>query len=281
VLRNAVVNATLATSIANSQPWHFHLSEGQIDVFADWARQLPNLDPVGRHLTMSVGCAVFNARVVLAHAGLPVRVSLTPDPSHTDLMVRIETREDAAVEPIGHLFPNIEARRPAGDDFVAEAFPEHLRPALTAAAATEGTGLTWVDSADHMAQLDQFARRAAQIQTISRGGSPDIDLKHAMAEYWTAMTDAPIGSVAILSVTEDDPAGWIRAGAALQRLLLEVTEAGFVALPQGGPIEVPAQRTEVRALLDLDSQPVLALVIGTGSGKQTLRRRLVEVLTES
>jgi hypothetical protein len=279
LLRKAAVQAAHAASVANSQPWHFELSDDRLDIFADWSRQLPGLDPVARHLTMSVGCTVFNARCSLACNEQGVDVSLLPDPTRTDLMARIEVRPERPVEPIGHLAIEIERRLPAADDFVATEVPEHTRVALVEAAAAEGALVTWIDSPEKMSLLDDLARQAAEIHQIERG-IPGVDLQHALDQYWTAMNDAPVGGVLVLSVEDDTKAGWLAAGQATQRVLLELTALGYLVLPQAGPIEVPYQRAAVRRMLNIDAQPVLALVIGRGTSRPTWRRRLVEVLVE-
>ncbi len=65
-LRRAAIRATRAPSVHNTQPWRFVVRDGGLDVVADWSRRLTVLDPRGRQLLMSCGCAVFNARVALA-----------------------------------------------------------------------------------------------------------------------------------------------------------------------------------------------------------------------
>jgi hypothetical protein len=280
VLRKAVVKAAHAASVANSQPWHFELDDNRIDIFADWSRQLPNFDPSGRQLAMSVGCAIFNARASLAAEGKGATVALVPDPLRSDLFASIETRPGAPVETIGNLVAEVERRMPASSDFVASEVPEFVRPIISACGEAEGAAITWVESAEQMTLLDELARQAAQIQQIERGNASQTSTPFPYKDSWTAMTDAPVGSVFVLSVEDDTKTGWLRAGQALQRALLELTAQGFLALPQAGPIEVPFQRSAVRRLLELDGQPVLALVAGTGSSRPTLRRRLVEVLTE-
>src|SRR6476659_2579392 len=84
--RRAVVRATLAPSIHNTQPWRFVLRPGVLDVYADRSRQLLVLDPTGRQLHLSVGCAVFNARVSLAASGVSPAVRRLPDPAPPTLL---------------------------------------------------------------------------------------------------------------------------------------------------------------------------------------------------
>ncbi|HEY3737045.1 MAG TPA: nitroreductase family protein [Jatrophihabitans sp.] len=279
-LRRAAILAAQAASIANSQPWHFDLYDGRIDVLVERSRQLPVYDPVGRQLSSSVGCAVFNARVALAAGGHGARVMLAPDPSRPELMARIESSPTAPLEPIGYLHDQIERRAPAGDDFALRVLPPHLRPVIDNAAAAEGARTVWVKSLEQLMLLAQVTKQAATIQETELGGLTDAPFFHELSTYWTPMETAPVGSVLILCSKDDTVPSWLRAGQALQRVLLELTAEGFFGVPQGGPMEVPLKRAAVRRLLDLKDEPVLALLIGTGTPRPPRRRHLVDVLTE-
>ena len=68
-LRRAAVRATLAPSVHNTQPWRIVIGPGTLTFHADTSRQLRLLDPTGRQLIISCGCALLNARVSLAADG--------------------------------------------------------------------------------------------------------------------------------------------------------------------------------------------------------------------
>jgi nitroreductase len=88
-LRDAVARAILAPSVHNTQPWHFVLRDDALELRADWSRKLDALDPTGRQLIISCGCALFNARVGLAAAGYEAIVERFPDHADPDLLARI------------------------------------------------------------------------------------------------------------------------------------------------------------------------------------------------
>ena len=90
-----MVRATLAPSVHNTQPWRFVLRPGVLDVYADRSRQLLVLDPTGRQLHLSIGCAAFNARVSLAASGTSPAVRRLPDPAQPMLLASIDVGDEA------------------------------------------------------------------------------------------------------------------------------------------------------------------------------------------
>ena len=61
--------ARLAPSKHNTQPWRFAIVEEGVEIYADYTRRLPHVDPDHRELLMSVGAAIMNLRVAAAHFG--------------------------------------------------------------------------------------------------------------------------------------------------------------------------------------------------------------------
>src|SRR5437764_14995268 len=69
LLHRAAMRAMRAPSIHNTQPWRFVLTQDALEIHADRTRRLKVLDPRGRQLRISLGCALFHARVAIAPAG--------------------------------------------------------------------------------------------------------------------------------------------------------------------------------------------------------------------
>jgi len=82
-------------------------------------------------------------------------------------------------------------------------------------------------------------------------------------------------------VTDGDAADdWLRAGQALNRLLLRAATRWVFASLQSQPIETPRYRDRVRDLLDLQGQPQLLLQFGrSNTALATPRRRQAEYRT--
>ena len=111
-MRTAVIRATMAPSVHSTQPWRFVTARGSLELYADRTRRLTVLDPRGRQLLISCGCALFNARVALAAAGYDAKVERFPDPTRMALLARITLPAEAdECVPIRDLDSAIEQRR--------------------------------------------------------------------------------------------------------------------------------------------------------------------------
>jgi len=72
--------------VHNTQPWRLAVGPGSLELRSDPDRRLQVLDPHGRQLLLSCGCALFNARVALAEAGYAPDVRRFPDPTDPSLL---------------------------------------------------------------------------------------------------------------------------------------------------------------------------------------------------
>jgi hypothetical protein len=98
-MRRAAVAATLAHSTQDTEPWRIVVRADACEFYEDPARWLPAQDPVGRSLTLSIGCALLNARSSLDADGVPYRVLLIPDPSHPHHLATLTTEGTVSPGP--------------------------------------------------------------------------------------------------------------------------------------------------------------------------------------
>jgi hypothetical protein len=91
--------AVLAANGHNTQPWLFVIERDRIDVFADARRGEGALDPLGRELHLSLGCALENLVLAGPAHGREARVTLVPDPAnptHTAQVTLTSTAREAS-----------------------------------------------------------------------------------------------------------------------------------------------------------------------------------------
>jgi hypothetical protein len=317
VLRRAAVRAMRAPSVHNTQPWRMHIAENQLLLFTDRARQLKVLDPTSRQLTISCGCALFNARAAIAAQGLGADVTRFPDPTQPDLVARISVIEsperDAAT--LAFLDTSIDVRQTNRRRFLDDHVPAEVLDTLERAARREGGTLYIVRGEDErlaVARLSQKAdsienlnpayraelrswttddpRRSDGVQALavphvdgdSQDEVPIRDFDTRGMGWLPSRTASSRNQCLTLICTDGDAAeDWVRAGEALERVLLEITRQGFAASPLTQVTEVPSGRAELRRQLNLQDNPHVLLRIGRAPLTPATRRRAIaDVLTE-
>jgi len=284
----------------------------------DDARHLEVIDPLRRQLTMSCGCALYNARIAVRANGFREDVALFPDPARPELLAvlrlglpRGATPEDQALlTAIGHRRTN---RRPFFDRPVSQEVSDEL----VRLARTERTRLVRLDpdakrliaglvaEADRR-QFDSAAFRAELGRWLVPTGSLRKDgIRFAEKEYGSALPftvarrlrtldlgesfgelerelvrGSPV--VAVLATDDDDPIDWLDCGQALQAVLLRATELGLSAAFLNQVLELDELRDEVALICELDDQPQMILRLGYAEPVEHAapRRDLGDVLTE-
>ena len=116
--RELIRYATLAANGHNAQAWQFAIRENAIDIYPDYSRRLPVVDPDDRELWISLGCALENllisaratgyaAEVVYPDSEEVVQVHLSADraqenPLFDAIPLRQNTRSEYTGQPIEH-----------------------------------------------------------------------------------------------------------------------------------------------------------------------------------
>jgi nitroreductase len=307
-VRRAAVRATLAPSIHNSQPWRFLLSGTSLEVHADWSRRLRVLDPRGRQLLISCGCAVFNARVALAAAGYEATVERWPEPTRPNLAARLTLLEQpTGAKPLGSLDSLIESRHTNRRRFTDDPVPTDVVDALTAIARADGAQLFPIVRDEHRQAIARLSQQADNLENIDPAyraelrawtsddparldGVPavavphvdgsahdDVSLRdfdtHGHGALPTETYSSAQQCLLLLGTVQDTPAAWLRAGEALEHMLLEITRRGYVASPFTSLIEVAATNAALRDELELTMHPHILLRVGHAPITPASRRR--------
>ncbi|MFF1567938.1 Acg family FMN-binding oxidoreductase [Streptomyces sp. NPDC058293] len=283
-------------------------------------RTLPYSDAEHRALHLGCGAALFNLLVAAAHAGWTATVGLLPDPGAPWHLADValdeaEAEAEGADRDLADLYRAIRRRHTSRFPFSDEQIPEPIIDGLRSAALLEGCQLitpsAWhadvVMELVHDAELLEAANEAvrAEIATWTRTAradegpaadgipadalgprqygvsSPVRDFDPSRREPDRAVAvfeEHP--QIALLGTVQDTPADWLRAGQAMQRVLLQATLGGLATSLMSQPLEWPELRSSVRDPSSAIGFVHMVFRLGYGpQGAATPRRPVTEVLS--
>ncbi|MCE4946706.1 MULTISPECIES: Acg family FMN-binding oxidoreductase [Streptomyces] len=312
-----VAEATTAPSMHNAQPWHFDYARASRTLLlsADLDRAMPLADPTTRGLHLGCGAALLTLRAAAAHAGHRTVTTLLPAPHSPTILasVRLDVPHEPLDAGLSALQPAIAVRHTSRFPFTERRIPDVLRAALVEAAAREGAQLAFLTTPHREAVLDlvlhaegydrmddgreveqrRWTRDASDTDTADgipedafgpakRGGAaPMRDFagrRTVPGRAYAEFEKRP--QLASLSTTHDGPADWLRAGQALQRVLLLATRQGLVSSFATQALEWPDLRWLLRDPRSGTGCVQMILRLGYGpDGPRTPRRPVDEVLT--
>ncbi|APU38581.1 Acg family FMN-binding oxidoreductase [Streptomyces sp. TN58] len=212
------------------------------------------------------------------------------------------------------LYAALRRRHTCRFPFSDEPVPDALWDGLRSAARREGCRLTlpgdWhletvlglVRDAEHREDADPLARAETSAWTSSApdpadtrgdgvpaaafgprssaGTAPvrDFDRDHRVADRgWAAFEKRP--QLALLGTSNDTRADWLRAGQALERVLLQATTDGLATSMTSQPLEWSELRWAARDPLEAMGHVQMVLRVGYGPlGPETPRRPVADVL---
>jgi hypothetical protein len=223
------------------------------------------------------------------------------------------------VEPVragrdeSRLYPEIWRRHTSRLPFTDEPVPDAVREALRSAAAYQGAQLIFpdpwhtaeavdlVEDAEYLERTDPRVRNETSAWTrCTEGGTPldgipdrafgprKWDGRAPVRDFAGGRAVAGRGSatfeenpqLALLGTTDDSPADWLRAGQALERVLLEATHHGLATSLTSHPLEWPELRWAVRDPLSVTGQVHMVLRLGFGATAPGTPRRPVEEILD-
>lgn len=301
LLRRAAERAMRAPSIHNSQPWRFALTGDRLEIHADKSRQLRVLDPRGRQLAISCGCALFNARVAIAACGYDPIVHRFPDPERPHIVARISIGDTAYWPGSRALEKAIDHRRTNRRAFADDPVPDWLITELELAAGADDSLLFPVTHPAHreaVARLSALADKleladpaylreiaswttddprrpdgvqAASVPYVGALSGPNdplpiraFDARGGLGFGWLPANSSsgPEQCLLLLCSHDDEPRGWLRTGEALEHIWLKLTVQGFWASPLTQAVEVRETHELLRSELGLAAEPQTLLRVG-------------------
>ncbi|RRO20332.1 nitroreductase [Saccharopolyspora rhizosphaerae] len=306
--------AGLAPSLHNRQPWRFRLADHVIEVHADPQRRLPATDPDDRELRLACGAALLNLRLALEHVG--VRPIVDPPSQMGAPTVLAEVRSGGkTTQPPGEraLYEAIPRRRNNRRPYEERQVPSADRHALGSAAQWE-QGWLHLLTRGELDQFSELVHRAHRLQladerfrvelerwtgrprevhegvpAAAAGPQPEPqdlwvvrDFSGGTAPQRVAGKDferEPL--LAVLCSYHDSRADDVRAGQALQRVLLTACSRGLQSSLLSQVPEVPQTREDLRRMLGGSLQPQAVLRFGYGSPTpRTPRREPADLLLQ-
>lgn len=308
--------ALLAPSEYNTQPWMFRIQGESVELFADYSRRLPIVDPEDRELIISCGAACFNLLLAARHFGLRPSVEYTMcavGEEQPALLARLHMGAKGPASPEEErLFAALPRRQSNRSVYEQCDVPEEILERLRSQAGYEGTWLRIIQDAptrklisdlivtgDRRQWADQRFRQELAEWVHPRSPENTDGLPgyaqakgsfHAMTSPFIVRTfDLWREEVArdrklimgapvlmVMGTFTDTPGDWFTAGIAAERVLLEACASGLQTSFVNQPIEVPSLRTWLCQAMECNTFPQLVIRMGYGEPVPMTPRRSVQ-----
>ena len=306
-----VSKAVKAPSGHNTQPWKFRQNESAVEIYPDFDRRLPVVDPDDRELFVSLGCAVENLCLAAQTKGYKSAVSIGDTG-----VVTVSLAEEAGVKP-SPLFNQIDARQTNRSIYTGEEIALDALKRLQAIRSEDGVSVHYyarqtkqfndIEQYVFQGNTNQMQNEAfkAELKSWMRFNKKHQDqtldgLSYAVfgapnVPRWMA---EPIMSMAINNKTQNkadrekiDSAShlvlfttrensrreWVSLGRTLQRFLLTAAELGVAHAYLNQPNEEAEIASEMTRTLGLNGEyPTILLRIGYGERQAYSKRRAVK-----
>lgn len=300
-LETLVSAAVAAPSVLNTQPWRFRLDPDTVtvEIRAATDRGLRHIDPTGRALHISVGCAVLNLRVAVAHVGWEPVTRLLPRPDEPDLLATVRLAGPARNSTTPRLYDAVWRRHSSRFPFSERPLPSAVLAELDEAARAEGAllnvlaprdtdrllRLTWEAERRNTADADRAAESRHWVQDGPRSaalgmvpwtlGLQDFRDRIPMRDFGAHRYPADLPArpfetrplLATVTTAHDRRADWLRAGQALERVLLVATARGVRASLLHQALEWPDLRNELGSRSG-DRRNHIQMVVRLGYGPE-------------
>ena len=314
VLRRIIESATAAPSIHNTQPWRFTVvADDLLHLEADPDRALWVSDPRARALYLSCGAALFNIKTAIRMTGFNPLVWPLPEPGFAATVLAAVQAEPGRPPTFAEreLYEAIWQRHTNRNPFTGEPLAEATVVALEQAARLEFAALRMLPSSqatrvidmaaeasaelaadvDHQIELQQWIGTASAHEGIPPAALPPAPRRDPAPVRGDLPAAAPaiarpsadyeeFPQLAVLTTARDEPADWLRAGQALQRVLLTATARGVSASFLYQSIELRDMRGDAAPPWPFPEIPQMVIRFGYGNPPAVSRRRPIDdVLT--
>lgn len=308
--------AILAPSTHNSQPWLFKIGEDSVKIYYDKNLKLPEADPKGRDLYISMGCMLENLLIAASYFGIykGIRIQLR-DNFIGEIFFQNEERPNIEV---GWLIDAIPVRINARGLFENRSLPENISGEL---ARLNGDGRIKIDFVTDKRKINELSsltaaglrlayKKPSFRKEMSRWmhnnlsakkyGLPGYSLRMpfllsfiiptlvkffdispllAMLNY-RSMSSVPF--VSVLSSDESNPEIWLAIGRLAERQMLYLNSQGIRTSVFVASIEINSLYKKVQEVLDSRLTPQFLFcagymkVIQKHSPRQTANEKILK-----
>jgi hypothetical protein len=265
--------ARRAPSVHNTQPWTWRVGDHQVELLADYRRQLVYADPQRRDLMISCGAALHHFEVAARALGWSTRVRRVPRSSDERVVAGVQLSSAPPPEDGAELLAAIENRRTDRRRLSSWPVPADRLRTLSDAGEEWGAQVIPLQGDDLKAEILALTRRADELQQrnpsyVSELNSwttywadQGVPVGHIPREEQMASSDAlnrrfrngvmadparedepPADGLLIISTSSDDPLSRVRAGEALSAVWLRATQDGLALVPLSQATEVGETR---------------------------------------
>lgn len=303
-----VAQAVKAPSGHNTQPWRFRQNESAVEVYPDFDRRLPVVDPDDRELFVSLGCATENLCLAAQNIGYESSVAVGDTG-----VIAVALTEGADVKS-NPLFEQIDLRQTNRSIYTGEEIALDALRKLQSVCSEKGISIHYyarqtkqfndieqyvlqgntrqMQNESFKAELKSWMRfnKKHQDQTLDGlsyavFGAPNVPRWMAepiMSMAINAKTQnkadrdkiASASHLVLFTTRENSRREWVDLGRTLQRFLLTATELGISHAYLNQPNEEAEIVAEMAKTLDLDGEyPTVLLRVGYGEQQAYSKRR--------
>lgn len=311
-LRDLVRYATLAPNGHNTQPWRFRLAERQIEIMPDFSRRTPVVDPDDHHIFVSLGCAAANLALASAARGQPGTVRLDPAngtvsfdfergaPQQSALFDAIPKRQSTRAEYDGRPVSPADldklaraAAMPGVDSVLLTDRPriDAVRDLVVAGNSTQMADASFVRELKSWLRFNphQALRTGDGLYSVASGNPALPDWLGPFAFDWLSTAESQndvyarqirsSAGIAVFTGARADAAHWVAVGQACQRFSLQATALGLKHAYINQPVEVPALRADLAAIVGLPGRrPDIVMRFGYGATLPFSPRRPIDAV---
>ncbi len=294
-----IENAIKSPSGHNTQPWLFKIYDSEIDIYPDFTKSLPVVDPDNRELFVSLGCATENLCIAASHKGYRADVIITDNG-----VIKIKLSQDS-LNMASSLYPQIPIRQTNRSVYNGKSIPDDSIALLKSVSAEACIGVHFVkNGAPEYQVISEMVYRGNSIQMNDKKFKEELQQwmrynKKHQNETKDGLSYAVFGAPNIprfiakpiitgainensqnkndrkriessshfilFATSKNTVEQWINLGRVLERILLKTTEMGISHAYLNQPNEVSELSLEMAQRLGISNEyPTVLIRIGYG-----------------